>query len=327
MRRPISAPKFRAIYVLLLALIARVWTWAVIALADRPTLLGTAIPRLCARPAARGRCRSHRLHRQCRAQADAGRQTAGLGRLVLLARPFARHRACRRRDRRGGIRAGRPLSEFKAVGSIIGTGASAFFLLAIAVINLVILRGVWQSFRRARRGEPVAEQELDLLLSGRGLLARLFRPLFRMVSRSWQMLPVGFLFGLGFDTATEISLFTVAASQASGGMTFSTVMIFPALFMAGMTLVDTTDSVLDGRRLWLGLPQSDPQDLVQSHHHRHFGHRRASDRRRRGAGPHRRQTRPRRLLLESGRRSQSTVSPISAIWSSASSSPAGPSLI
>jgi high-affinity nickel-transport protein len=134
--------------------------------------------------------------------------------------------------------------QFKAVGSIIGTGASAFFLLAIAVINLVILRGVWQSFRRARRGEPVAEQELDLLLSGRGLLARLFRPLFRMVSRSWQMLPVGVLFGLGFDTATEISLFSVAASQASGGMTFGTVMIFPALFMAGMTLIDTTDSVL-----------------------------------------------------------------------------------
>ena len=108
----------------------------------------------------------------------------------------------------------------------------------------MILRGVWQSFRRARRGEPVAEHELDHLLSGRGLLARIFRPLFRMVSRSWQMLPIGFLFGLGFDTATEISLFTVAASQASGGMTFGTVMIFPALFTAGMTLVDTTDSVL-----------------------------------------------------------------------------------
>jgi len=103
---------------------------------------------------------------------------------------------------------------------------------------------VWRSFRRARRGEPVAEQELNLLLSGRGFLARIFRPLFRMVSRSWQMFPIGFLFGLGFDTATEISLFTVAASQASGDMTFGTIMIFPALFTAGMTLLDTTDSVL-----------------------------------------------------------------------------------
>ena len=117
-------------------------------------------------------------------------------------------------------------------------------MLAIAAINLVILRGVWKSFLRARRGEPVEEQELNLLLSGRGLLARIFRPLFRMVSHSWQMFPVGFLFGLGFDTATEISLFAVAASQASGGMTIGTIMIFPALFTAGMTLVDTSDSVL-----------------------------------------------------------------------------------
>jgi len=65
-----------------------------------------------------------------------------------------------------------------------------------------------------------------------------------MVSRSFHMLPVGFLFGLGFDTATEITLFTVAASQAAGGMNFATVMIFPALFTAAMTLADTTDSVL-----------------------------------------------------------------------------------
>ena len=134
--------------------------------------------------------------------------------------------------------------EFKMIGSVIGTGASAFFLLAIASINLVVLRGIWASFRRARRGEAVADDELNLLLSGRGFLARIFRPLFRMVSRSWQMFPVGFLFGLGFDTATEISLFTVAASQASGGMSFGTIMIFPALFAAGMTLFDTTDSVL-----------------------------------------------------------------------------------
>src|SRR5208282_5138020 len=125
--------------------------------------------------------------------------------------------------------------DFRSIGSIVGTGASAFFLLAVAAINLVILRHVWRSFLQARRGEPVAEHELDHLLGGRGVLSRLFRPLFRMVSRSWQMLPVGFLFGLGFDTATEISLFTVAASQASGGMTFGTVMVFPALF---------TDSVL-----------------------------------------------------------------------------------
>ena len=65
-----------------------------------------------------------------------------------------------------------------------------------------------------------------------------------MVTRSWQMFAIGFLFGLGFDTATEITLFTVAGSQASDGVSFATVMIFPALFAAGMTLVDTSDSVL-----------------------------------------------------------------------------------
>ncbi len=133
----------------------------------------------------------------------------------------------------------------KSIGSIIGTGASAFFLLAIAAINLVILRGVWRELSAARGAASRSPStSSNALLSGRGFLARIFRPLFRMVSRSWQMFPIGFLFGLGFDTATEITLFTVAASQASGGMSFATVMIFPALFTAGMTLIDTTDSVL-----------------------------------------------------------------------------------
>jgi high-affinity nickel-transport protein len=133
---------------------------------------------------------------------------------------------------------------FKVVGAVIGTGTSAFFLLTVAAINVVILRGVWRSFRLARRSEPIPEHELDRLLSGRGFLARVFRPLFRIVSRSWQMFPIGFLFGLGFDTATEITLFALAATQVSGGASFATVMIFPALFTAGMTLIDTTDSML-----------------------------------------------------------------------------------
>jgi nickel/cobalt transporter (NiCoT) family protein len=236
--------KVAAIYVLLLALNAAAWTWAVIALADRPALLGTAILAyvLGLRHAVDA---DHiaSIDNVVRKLMQEGKRPVSVGLFFSLGHSLAIALAV------AGIAAaafaleGR-FQQFKSVGSIVGTGASAFFLLAIAAINLVILRGVWRSFRRARRGEPVAEQELDLLLSGRGLLARVFRPLFRMVSRSWQMLPVGFLFGLGFDTATEISLFTVAASQASGGMTFGTVMIFPALFMAGMTLVDTTDSVL-----------------------------------------------------------------------------------
>jgi len=133
---------------------------------------------------------------------------------------------------------------FKSIGAVVSTSVSAFFLLAIAVVNIVILRGVWRSFKRARRGEPVLEDELNMLLAGRGFLARLFRPLFRMVTRSWQMFPVGFLFGLGFDTATEIGVLGIAAAQASKGLPIWSIMVFPALFTAGMSLVDTTDGVL-----------------------------------------------------------------------------------
>ena len=236
--------KILALYALLLAVNASVWTWATIALAGRPTLLGTALLAyvLGLRHAVDA---DHiaAIDNVVRKLMQEGRRplAAGLffslGHSLSIAVAVAAIAAA-------AVAVQDRFHDFQAIGSVIGTGISAFFLLAIAAINLVILRGVWKSFLRARRGEPVAEQELDLLLSGRGLLSRLFRPLFRMVSRSWQMFPVGFLFGLGFDTATEIALFAVAASQVSGGMTFATVMIFPALFTAGMVLIDTTDSVL-----------------------------------------------------------------------------------
>ncbi|HET9018259.1 MAG TPA: HoxN/HupN/NixA family nickel/cobalt transporter [Acetobacteraceae bacterium] len=131
---------------------------------------------------------------------------------------------------------------FHAVGGIISTGVSALFLLLIAAMNIVILREVWQSFRAAQRGEPVAS--LDPLLEKRGLLARLFRPLFRLVRASWHMAPLGFLFGLGFDTATEIGLLGMSATAAAKGVSIWSIMVFPALFTAGMSLVDTTDGIV-----------------------------------------------------------------------------------
>ncbi|SKA38582.1 high-affinity nickel-transport protein [Enhydrobacter aerosaccus] len=133
---------------------------------------------------------------------------------------------------------------FRAVGSVVGTLVSAGFLLAIAAINLVILRSVWRSYRAVRRGGRYVEADFDLLLNSRGLLARLFRPLFRLIGRSWHMFPLGFLFGLGFDTATEVSLLGIAASETARGLSIWSIMVFPALFAAGMTLVDTTDGVL-----------------------------------------------------------------------------------
>ncbi|WP_428383349.1 HoxN/HupN/NixA family nickel/cobalt transporter [Nevskia ramosa] len=133
---------------------------------------------------------------------------------------------------------------YREIGSILSTCVSGFFLMLIAVTNLVILKGVWKSFLRVRAGETVDDDDLDLLLAGRGLLARIFRPLFRLVSKSWHMAAVGFLFGLGFDTATEIALFGIAATHASDGIPLWSAMLFPALFTAGMVLIDTADSVL-----------------------------------------------------------------------------------
>ena len=133
---------------------------------------------------------------------------------------------------------------FKAVSGAFATGVSAFFLFVIAALNLVILRSVYGAFRRVKNGEPYVEDDLNVLLSGRGLLARIFRPLFRLVNRSWHMVLLGFLFGLGFDTATEVSLLGISASQGAHGFALASIMVFPALFAAGMALVDTTDGVL-----------------------------------------------------------------------------------
>ncbi|HEY2531462.1 MAG TPA: HoxN/HupN/NixA family nickel/cobalt transporter [Xanthobacteraceae bacterium] len=236
--------KIGALYVALFAAHALVFTFAAIALSGRPTLLGTALLAyvLGLRHAVDA---DHiaTIDNVVRKLMHEGKRPITVGLFFALGHSLAVALAVVAIAATAFALNGH-FQELKSIGSTIGTGASAFFLLAIAVVNLVILRSVWRSFRKAQRGEPVAEQELNLLLSGNGLLTRLFRPLLRMVSRSRQMFPIGFLFGLGFDTATEISLFTVAASQAAGGMTFGTLMVFPALFAAGMTLVDTTDSVL-----------------------------------------------------------------------------------
>lgn len=136
------------------------------------------------------------------------------------------------------------LAVLQNVAGVVGTLVSSLFLLIVGIANLFILKGVWSAFGRASRGEKIIDEDLDTLLAGRGFLARIFRPVFRVVSRSWHMYPIGFLFGLGFDTATEIGLLGISANQAAQGMSFWTILVFPALFTAGMSLTDTTDSVL-----------------------------------------------------------------------------------
>ena len=132
----------------------------------------------------------------------------------------------------------------KAYGAFVSTAASASFLLLLAAFNFVILVSVWRTFGAVQRGEAFCEDDLDLLLNSRGMLSRLFRPLFAMVSKSWHLLPIGFLFGLGFDTATEVALFGLSATQAADGVSPWALLVYPALFTAGMTLIDTLDGAL-----------------------------------------------------------------------------------
>ncbi|AMK20034.1 high-affinity nickel-transporter [Sphingobium sp. MI1205] len=139
------------------------------------------------------------------------------------------------------------LSRVEAVGEVGGTIAtiiSATFLFAIAAMNLIILRSVLKTFNHVRSGGAYVDEDMDILLGNRGFLARIFKPLFRLVTRSWHMAPLGFLFGLGFDTATEVAILGLSAGQAASGLSIATVLIFPLLFAAGMALIDTADGAL-----------------------------------------------------------------------------------
>ena len=132
----------------------------------------------------------------------------------------------------------------REIGGVIGTLVSALFLFGIALVNLIVLQAVCRSFMRVRRGEPYVEEDFDLLLGNRGFLSRLFRPMFNLITSSWHMYPLGVLFGLGFDTATEIGLLGISAAEASSGLSLSSILVFPVLFAAGMSLIDSTDNVL-----------------------------------------------------------------------------------
>lgn len=136
------------------------------------------------------------------------------------------------------------LTEMKQIGGTVATVVSAGFLFTIAGMNLVILRTVWKTFAHVRAGGAYVDEDIDLLLGNRGLLARLFRPMFRLVSRSWHMAPLGFLFGLGFDTATEVAILGLSGQQAADGMAIGTVLVLPLLFAVGMALIDSLDGVV-----------------------------------------------------------------------------------
>lgn len=138
----------------------------------------------------------------------------------------------------------RHMQALQSVGQVLGTSVSALFLLILAAVNSSILLDVWRCIRQPRRDGMLEDASLQNVLNGNGIMTRLFRPILRAIDHSWQMYPIGFLFGLGFDTASEVGLLALSAAQAAHGISLMQVLALPALFTAGMMLVDTTDSVL-----------------------------------------------------------------------------------
>jgi high-affinity nickel-transport protein len=134
-------------------------------------------------------------------------------------------------------------SALHAVTGVIGASVSGLFLLVLGILNLVVLVGLVRVFRRMRHG-AYDERELEAQLDRRGLLNRFLGGLTRTVRKPWHIYPVGVLFGLGFDTATEVGLLVLAGGAAAFDLPFTAILVLPVLFAAGMCLMDTADGVL-----------------------------------------------------------------------------------
>ena len=130
--------------------------------------------------------------------------------------------------------------QLKNLGGLLGTGVSGVFLMLIGILNLIILLDIIRLFRRMRAGEYDRHSLEHELVAG-GLLTRLFGRLFKMITHSWQMYLVGFLFGLGFDTASEISFLAISAGAAAQHIPLYALISLPLIFAAGMSLMDTAD--------------------------------------------------------------------------------------
>lgn len=136
------------------------------------------------------------------------------------------------------------LSAWQNIGGIVGTLVSATFLYLIALLNLVVLVDIFKAFRKVTHGGEYDANAVEEFLNQRGFLQRFFRPFFNLINDSWMMYPLGLLFGLGFDTATEVGVLTLSVISAQSGVPFIYVLALPLLFTAGMSLADTTDGVL-----------------------------------------------------------------------------------
>lgn len=233
-----------AIYAILIPANVLAWIWALVAFRDQPVLLGTAV--LAYTFGLRHAFDADHIaaiDNITRKLMQSGKRPISVGMffslghstVVIVASIFVALAVSALQER---------FDNFKEVGGLIGTGVSAFFLLVVGIANLFILIAVYRVFRSVKRGERFIEEDLNAVLAQRGIIGRALRRLFGAITKSWHMYPLGILFGLGFDTASEIALLGIAASQSAEGMSMLSILIFPALFTAGMSLVDATDSIL-----------------------------------------------------------------------------------
>jgi nickel/cobalt transporter (NiCoT) family protein len=235
--------RIAVLYAALLAFNIGAWLWALIAFHDYPLLLGTSL--LAYSFGLRHAVDADHIaaiDNVTRKLMQTGKRPISIGLMFALGHSTIVVLASVGIAATAMALEGR-FAEFKEIGGLIGTVVSTLFLFAIATMNLFILRSIVRAFQRVRRGEPCSDDEINGLISDRGFLARIFRPLFGLVTKSSHMYLLGFLFGLGFDTATEVGLLGMSAA-ATQGMPIWSILVFPILFTAGMTLIDTTDSIL-----------------------------------------------------------------------------------
>ena len=236
--------KVIGIYIFLLAANVIAWVWAIIAFHDRPALLGTAALAYsfglrhavdADHIAAIDNVTRKLMQQNKRPIAVGFFFSIGHSLVLVLGVVVIGLTEATLSSR---------FTNFNNDAGIVGTLVSTFFMLLIALMNLLIAISVYRTFRHVRNGGRYVDEDFDMLLNKRGVLARLFRPIFRLVDKSWHMAPLGFLFGLGFDTVTEVTLLAIAATEAAKGMSLWPIMAFPLLFAAGMSLIDTTDGIM-----------------------------------------------------------------------------------
>ena len=130
--------------------------------------------------------------------------------------------------------------QLRSVGGELSTIVSGGFLILIGVLNLLVLIDIIRVYRRLKAG-GYDDNSLEIDLTAGGMMSRIFGRLFRVIKHSWQMYPIGFLFGLGFDTASEVAILAISAGAAAKGVPFMAVIALPLIFAAGMSLMDTAD--------------------------------------------------------------------------------------